>query len=440
MVEVAERIDDKAHYLGDLGRVKSSSPEWINALRRDACARFESLDFPHKRMEEWRFTNVAPIVRTRFRSTLEPAAHGLTAADLVGLAYGVPEWSELVFVDGFYSPDLSRVQPGVRAGSLSDALAGDAETLRPYLNRYLNGSGSAFTALNTAFMLDGAYVSVAKERAVEAPIHLLYITTGLNAETASHPRNLIVLERHASATVIESYASLAVDVTYFTNAATEIAVGEGARLEYIKMLNEGTNGYHLATTRVHQDRDSSFRSFAIVQGGRIARNELGVVLDGEGASASLNGLYMTGGEQLVDNATSIEHAKPHCTSWIGYKGVLDDKSHAVFSGKIMVQRNAQKTDSNQLNQNMVLSDKATIDTKPLLEIFADDVKCTHGATVGRPPKELVFYFQTRGMSEAMALGMLTYGFADEVVNQIEVEPVRARLEKFVYTKYSPIPG
>lgn len=440
MAEVAERIDDKTHYLADLGLVKPSSAEWINALRKDASARFESMDFPHKRMEEWRFTNVTPIVRTRFQSSLEPAVHGLTAADVAGFTYGEPAWSELVFVDGFYAPALSHVQPGVRAGSLFAALARDGESVRPHLNRYLNGSKSAFAALNTAFLLDGAYVSIGKEQTVEAPIHLLFITTGANAETASHPRNLIVLERHSAATIVESHASLAGEATYLTNAVTEIAVDEGAKLEWIKLLNESANGYHLATTRVHQDRDSSFRSFAIVQGGKIARNEIGVQLDGEGASASLNGLYMTSGEQLVDNATSIDHARPHCTSWIGYKGVLDDKSHAVFSGKIMVRRSAQKTDSNQLNQNMVLSDKATIDTKPLLEIFADDVKCTHGATVGRPPKELVFYFQTRGMSEAMALGMLTYGFADEVVNQIEVEPVRARLEKFVYNKYSPIPG
>jgi len=294
--------------------------------------------------------------------------------------------------------------------------------------------------LNTAFLLDGAFVHIAKAKVVASPIHLLFISTERIGDVAAYPRNLIIAEQHAEATFVESHVSLAGDKTYFNNVVTEISVGEGAKVHWYKILHEGENGYHLSSTRVHQERDSAFKSFSVYQSGRIARNDLGVVLDGEGADVSLNGLYMTDGDQLVDNAMSVDHAKPHCTSWIGYKGVLQDKSHGVFSGRVMVRRGAQKTDSNQLNQNMVLSDKATIDTKPLLEIFADDVKCTHGATVGRPPKELVFYFQTRGMSEAMALGMLTYGFADEVVNQIEVDPVRARLEKFVYNKYSPIPG
>ena len=440
MAEIAERVENKTHYLSDLERVKPATQDWVNALRRKAVDQFTESEFPHRKMEPWRFTNVTPIVRTPFRSPIEPAGHGLSTSDVAPLRYGEPDWSELVFVDGFFAPDLSSPGNSVRAGSLADAFDSDSQLVETHLDRYLNGSGNAFTALNTAFLLDGAYVHVAKEHVASAPIHLIFISTAPEGNTASYPRNLIVTERHSEATIIESHVSLAGDKTYFKNAVTEISVGEGAKLHLYKLLHESTNGYHLSTTRVHQDRDSVFKSFSIFQGGKIARNDLSVVLDGEGADTSLNGLYMTDGDQLVDNATSVDHAKPHCTSWIGYKGVLEDKSHGVFSGKVMVRRNAQKTDSNQLNQNMVLSDQATIDTKPLLEIFADDVKCTHGATIGRPPKELVFYFQTRGMSEAMALGMLTYGFADEVVNQIEIDPVRARLEKFVYNKYSPIPG
>ncbi|MCL4692609.1 MAG: Fe-S cluster assembly protein SufD [Candidatus Hydrogenedentes bacterium] len=440
MAEIAERVENKTHYLADLERLQPVPQDWVNELRRKAVDEFTETAFPTRKMEPWRFTNVAPIVRTAFRSPVEPGSHGLSEADVAPLRYGEADWTELVFVDGFYAPELSSPTEGVRAGSLSEAFASDAGPVQQHLNRYLNGSGNAFTALNTAFLLDGAYVHVAKEQAVPSPIHILHVSTGGDGDTASHPRNLIVADRHAEATFVESHVSLAGDKTYFKNTVTEISVGEGAKVHWYKLLHEGPNGYHLSSTRVHQERNSAFKSFSIFQGAKIARNDLSVVLDGEGADASLNGLYMTDGDQLVDNATAVDHAKPHCTSWIGYKGVLEDKSHGVFSGKVMVRRDAQKTDSNQLNQNMVLSDKATIDTKPLLEIFADDVKCTHGATVGRPPKELVFYFQTRGMSEAMALGMLTYGFADEVVNQIEVDPVRARLEKFVYNKYSPIPG
>ncbi len=440
MAEIAERVENKTHYLTDLERLKPATQDWVNTLRRQAIDRFTAIEFPHRKMEQWRFTNVAPVIRTPFRSPVEPAAHGLSAKDVAPFRYGEPNWCELVFVDGFFAPDLSSPAGKVQAGSLAEALSKDGELVEKHLNRYLNGSGNAFTELNTAFLLDGACVHIAKDHMAAAPVHLLFVSTGQDGGTASYPRNLIVADRHSETTIVESHVSLAGDKTYFKNAVTEISLDEGAKLTLYKLLHESTNGYHLSSTRVHQDRDSTFKSFSIFQGGKIARNDLSVVLDGEGAHASLNGLYMTDGDQLVDNATSIDHAKPNCTSWIGYKGVLQDKSHGVFSGRVMVRRDAQKTDSNQLNQNMVLSDKATIDTKPLLEIFADDVKCTHGATVGRPPKELVFYFQTRGMSEAMALGMLTYGFADEVVNQIEVDPVRARLEKFVYNKYSPIPG
>jgi Fe-S cluster assembly protein SufD len=440
MAEIAERVDDKTHYLADLERIQPVPQDWVNVLRRKAVEQFTETEFPHRKMEQWRFTNVAPIVRTAFRSPVEPNAHGLSAADIAPLLYGETDWTELVFVDGFFAPELSSGSEDIRAGSLAEAFAGDSRLVEQHLNRYLNGSGNAFTALNTAFLLDGAYVHIAKAKVVASPIHLLFISTERIGDVAAYPRNLIIAEQHAEATFVESHVSVAGDKTYFNNVVTEISVGEGAKVHWYKILHEGENGYHLSSTRVHQERDSAFKSFSVYQSGRIARNDLGVVLDGEGADVSLNGLYMTDGDQLVDNAMSVDHAKPHCKSWIGYKGVLQDKSHGVFSGRVMVRRGAQKTDSNQLNQNMVLSDKATIDTKPLLEIFADDVKCTHGATVGRPPKELVFYFQTRGMSEAMALGMLTYGFADEVVNQIEVDPVRARLEKFVYNKYSPIPG
>lgn len=438
MAHAVEPKPDKMLFLEGADRVRDTGPEWVRAIRLKNATRFAELEFPHRKMEEWRFTNIAPIVRTPFRALLSPA--GSASEEAVAPFRYEGEWSELVFIDGFFSRALSRVQDGLLLGGLSDAIRQYGHLVEPHLGRYLNGTTSAFHALNAAFLSDGAFVHIAKEHASACPIHLLFINTRRTGDTASNPRNLIVLESGASAAIVESHVALDSTERYLTNAVTEISVGENAKLHLYKLINESGDAYHLATTKVRLDCGAAFQSHAISQSGKIIRNEINVVLDGEGAHCSLHGLYMTSGDQLVDNPTSIEHAKPHCTSWIGYKGVLEDRSHAVFSGKVYVHRVAQKTDSNQLNQNMVLSDKATIDTKPLLEIFADDVKCTHGATVGRPPKELVFYFRTRGMSEAMALGMLTYGFADEVVNQIDIDAVRKRLEKFVFNKYSPIPA
>ena len=436
MSETQEQGVDKARFLEGVERFRETGPAWARAIRAKSATRFTELELPHRKMEDWRFTNVAPILRTSFSLVAgEPA---IDANALAPFRYegGV---AEVVFVDGQYSPELSRTGDSVTALSLSNALTSHEVLIEPHLGRYLNGTSNAFAALNTAFLADGAFVHIAKDSAPAGPVYILYVNTKRD-NTVTYPRNLIVLDAGAKADVVESHVALDGGSRYLTNAITEIAVGENAALHLYKLIHESDDGYHLATTKVRVDRGGSFKSHAVSQSGKIIRNEIGVQLDGEGAHTSLHGLYMTSGDQLVDNPTAIEHAKPHCTSWIGYKGVLDDKSHAVFSGKVYVHRVAQKTDSNQLNQNMLLSDKATIDTKPLLEIFADDVKCTHGATVGRPPEELVFYFRTRGMSEAMALGMLTYGFADEVVNQIEIDPVRTRLEQFVFNKYSPIPG
>ena len=429
---------DKTLFLAGIERLRDSGPDWAQAIRAKSAARFSELEFPNRKMEEWRFTNVAPIFRTPFRSLDGP--HGSVSPEEVAPFRYEGEWTELVFVDGFFSTELSRVPEGMIATGLSNAMAKHGALVEPHLGRYLNGTTNAFNALNAAFLSDGAFVQISKDVSLATPIHLLFVNTRRGGDTASNPRNLIVMEAGSKAGIVESHVALDNASRYLTNAVTELVIGENAHLHLYKIVSDSSEAYHLATTKVRIDRGGNFASHAISQSGKIIRNEISALLDGEGAHCSLNGLYMTRGDQLVDNPTSIEHAKPNCTSWIGYKGVLDDKSHAVFSGKVYVHRVAQKTDSNQLNQNMLLSDKATIDTKPLLEIFADDVKCTHGATVGRPPEELVFYFRTRGMSEAVALGMLTYGFADEVVNQIDIEPVRKRLEQFVFNTYSPIPG
>lgn len=430
----------KAHYLSDLDKVSARPlPEWAGALRTSALSRFHEMEFPHRKMETWRYTNVSPIVNTPFRSVLEPAPLA-SRPSLDGVVFDEQGWTELVFVDGFYVPTLSRhgdLPEGVRVGSLAEAVHRRDATAQRHLGRYAGVNGNIFNALNAAFLMDGAFVHVPAHCVVPHPIHLVFLSTAPHENAATHPRNLVVVDHHGELTLIETYAGSACDRCYLSNAVTELSLGEGARLRRYSVLDECPNGYHMSSVKARQDRSSSFTSFTVTKSARIGRNELTVALDGEGAECSLNGLYMTDGDQLIDNATGIEHLKPHCSSWIGYKGILDGRSSAVFSGRIFVERGAQKTDSKQLNNNMLLSDTATVDTKPLLEIFADDVKCTHGATVGLPPKELIFYFQTRGMSEAMARGMLTYGFAGAIVNAIEVEALRKRLDQYVFERYSP---
>lgn len=429
---------EKERYFSDMKKL-AVAPSWLQEIRDAAVERFERMEFPHRRMEAWRFTNVAPIVRTPFESITEPTP-APPAEALSPILYGEDGWTELVFVDGFYRSALSRfgrLPDGVRAGSLAEAISIGHEAVRQHLSRHAGANGSIFNALNAAFLQDGAFVYVPAGVALDSPIHLVFVSTAPRPNTATYPRNLVVLERHAEATVLETYVGLSDESAYLTNAVTEVVLAEGAHLRRYNVMRESRHAYHLSNVKAHQGGAGTFTSYAISMGAKIARNEVTSTLDGEGSDCSLYGLYMGDDDRLIDNATAIEHMKPHCTSWIGYKGILDHRASAVFTGRIYVERDAQKTDSKQLNNNLLLSDTATVNTKPQLEIYADDVKCTHGATVGLPPKEIVFYFQSRGMSEAMARGMLTYGFAGGIVNAIPVKALRDRLDRYVYDRYSP---
>ena len=439
MTETAA-ASEKLNYLAAIEQLKTQdAPDWLTKLRDAGAARFAELNFPTRKEENWRFTNVAPLVRSNFEPSNAPAA-GIDASAIKPFVITDASWTELVFVDGFFAPDLSRLpgQDGVNVQPLRNAIANGDAVLQQHLGKGLNGSANIFGALNAALMQDGAFIHVNKSVAAESPIHLLYVSTGRSA-AAANLRNVVALDVHAELTIVEDYVSLNGGQPYFNNVVTEAFLAEGAQLHRTKIADEHDDAFHLATMRVHQERSSGFHSQSFALNGKIVRNQLDVVLDGEGAECNCTGLYLTDGDKLVDNLVSVDHAKPNCQSWIGYKGVLDDSSRAVFSGQVMVRRDSQKTNSDQLNQNLLLSDKATIDTKPLLEIFADDVKCTHGATIGQHPKEIIFYFRSRGMSEAMARGMLTYGFADEVVSDVTLAPVRDRLEKHVFKRYSPIP-
>ncbi len=409
---------------------------WLQGVRRTAIDRFTALGFPTTKNEDWHFTSVAPIAEADFRAY--QAGGDVSPEDLAPFRFGAPDWTELVFVNGRFAPELSaldRLPEGIRVADLESAWEREPELLERYLTRVAGFEEHAFTALNTAFLRHGAVVHVAKEMVVDRPIHLLFVSDANAAKGASHPRNLVVVERNAKATVIETHAAIG-DATYFTNAVTEVVVAEGATLNHYKVQRESMRAYHVDTTEVRQGRDSHYVSFSFAIGGALSRTNIYTHLEGEGCGSTLNGLYMVDGDQHVDHQTLIEHLEPNCFSREVYKGILDGASHGVFNGRVYVHPEAQKTDGKQSNNNLLLSQHARIDTKPQLEIFADDVKCTHGATVGRIDETALFYMKSRGVSAETARNLLTYAFAAEVLETIETDAVRLELERIVLARYA----
>ncbi len=423
---------EKESYFADyeaLAKNGAAGPGWLRDLRSQAIARFGELSFPTTRDEDWKYTSIAPILSVPFRTARSASRADVQAADDTARRAVPAGAAQLVFVNGHYAAELSAGSgSGATVTALSALPDAGVRVAEPYFGRYAAHDRAAFTALNAALLSDVAVVHVPRGQAVAEPIYLTFVATSEDDLTASHPRVLIVLEKGASATVVETY--LGVDKQrYLTNAVTEVVLGDGASVEHCKIIRESERAFHVGMTQVHQGRDSSLTSIAITMGGALARNDLNVVLDGEGASCGLYGLYVIGGGQHADNHTAIQHAKPHGTSRQIYKGILDGKSRAVFNGKVIVHQDAQKTDAKQTNRNLLLSSDAVVDTKPQLEIFADDVKCTHGAAIGQLDEEALFYLRSRGMSERTARSLLTYGFASEVVDRISVAPLRDQLDE-----------
>jgi Fe-S cluster assembly protein SufD len=422
-------------------RASASDPAWVQRLRRNAFTRFEELGFPATHQEEWKYTNVAPIAKGKF----EPASEGLEgvptldAAQLQEFSYEEAQRSQLVFVNGFYRSELSSVEAlpeGVVATDIAGALKEEkyVDVLREQLARSADYTENAFTALNTSLLSSGAFLLIPKGVQVESPIHLLFISDAGQAQNLSSPRLLVVGKRGSSATVIESYVSARESEVYFTNAVVEIVLADGARLNHYKVQRESTAAFHVATTQASLGRNSSFNSTTITLGARLSRHNINVSLDEEGAECWVDGLYIVTTGQHTDTHSLIDHRQPHCTSHQLYKGILDGKSRAVFNGKVFVRQGAQQTDAMQTNKNLLLSDEARVDTKPQLEIFADDVKCAHGATVGQLEEEELFYLASRGMHRDLARNLLTYGFAEEVIDKIKVESIKAQLDKAVLNR------
>ncbi len=404
---------------------------WLDGLRDAAMRHFVSRGFPQTHEEEWRFTNVAPIAKVPFRPT-RPGEARLTAEALDALLFPAAGACRLVFLNGRFAAELSSEAPGIAAGSLAEAWRNDSEAVRAHLGQHADITANPFVALNTAFIEDGAWVRVAKNAVPDQPVYLVFVSGGGDAPTICHPRTLVTVGPNAQVSLAEIYTGLGEEV-YFTNAVTEIVAGENAVVDHYKAQLERSQAFHMATMQVRQGRSSNFSSHSISLGGALVRNDARTILD-EGSEATLNGLYAASGTQHIDNHTVIDHAMPHASSHELYKGILDGKASAVFNGRIYVRKDAQKTDAKQTNKNLVLSEDAVINTKPELQIWADDVRCTHGATIGQLDAEAIFYLQSRGIGREEARDLLTYAFARDIIERVRIEPLRERLETLLFER------
>jgi Fe-S cluster assembly protein SufD len=400
----------------------------IHTVRREAFARFKELGIPTPQIEEWKYTNIAQHLTVPFRLA-KPFSGTLTNA----VSFG--ECHTIAVVNGFYAEKHSSAEmpKGVTFSSMADLMHGKGalgDIFQNYLGKAVQFQNKAFAALNMALLRDGIVIRIAKGATIEKPLHLMFVTEpGAEAVTTS-PRALIVAEDNSSCRIIESYSGPD-GVRYLSNAVTEIFLGENAQLDHYKLQVEGNDAVHVASVEAHQARSSNFRTHLFSLGSRLTRNDAGVLLDGEGIESTINGLSVLKDEQHVDNHTTLDHAKPHCMSHELFKGIYGDKSAGVFNGTIIVRPQAQKTNAIQSNQSLLLSRDATIDAKPQLKIWADDVKCTHGATIGQLDEHALFYIRSRGVSEQDARNMLIHAFASDVTKEVRLDFLRDYLEELL---------
>ncbi len=405
---------------------------WLDLVRASAMERFEQLGFPTVRDEEWKYTNLATLAKDDF----VPASSDELDVEDPQSRFGVAETTgtHLIVVNGFLREDLS-VTTGLGTVVATDLFnaAADArynKLVRKYLARNAGYHNNGLTALNTAFIQSGVFLWIPKNVRLETPLQITFVADGAEQNSANFPRLLIVAEENSSATVIENFISNG-NARYFTNAICEIVLKDGAHLEHYRLQRESKEAFHISTTSAELFRSSRYDTTSINLGAQLARHDVSVILDQEGAETSVDGLYMAGQNQHTDTHSVIDHKQPHCSSHQLYKGILDDNARAVFNGKIFVREGAQKTDAMQTNKNLLLSDKARVDTKPQLEIYADDVKCAHGAAVGQIDPEELFYLETRGINPELGRNLLTYGFAEEVIGKIKIHSVRSELDELV---------
>ena len=428
------------HYIESFSEFESRAAgrelPWLRELRREAFSRFYETGFPTTHDEDWRFTSVSAIANTVFGLTRE-APSGVLPAQLASWPVE-GNGCRLVFINGHFAPELSHCKPfadGVKVTGLAQALSADGGLIEQHLGRYLDQQRDSFSALNTAFAEDGAYVHVPRGVIVEEPVWLLFITAADGFPVMSHPRNLILVDEDSQASIVEEYVSLgnerASGASAFCNSATELVAGDNAVVSHYRIEREQAGTCNISTLRIQQGRSTNIASHSVLLGGALVRNNVHTVLAGEGGECLINGLFMGSGQEHLDNYMLVEHASPHCGSRQFYNGILDGHAHGVFHGRIIVHKDAQKTDAKQTNRNLLLSDDAQIDTKPQLEIHADDVKCTHGATIGQIDEEALFYLRSRGIAEASARKLLLLAFAGECLSRMKEGAARRHAELLV---------
>ena len=432
---MTQKLDIKDWYISRFKDFENSlngeSVKPIHKLRKEAIENFSQLNFPTTHDEDWKYTNITPLLRYNFK----PFDGNVTLNENQIEKFLFKNFSNnrLVFVNGHFIKELSKIinlPDGVIAGSIAAEFKNNSKVIDEHFSKYANYKEHIFTALSTAFTIDGAFIFIPEGKIVEEPIHILFITDSAGEKILTQPRNLFVAGKNSQVSIIEHYTSMNDDI-YFTNVVTEIVAEQDSIIDHVKLQEESINSFHISREEIDQERGSNFTSHSISFGGEIARNDVKSRFNDKGSECTLNGLYLLRRKQLYDSHTMIDHAKPYCNSHEHYKGILDDQSRGVFNGKVLVRQDAQKTNAFQENNNIILSDDALVNTKPQLEIFADDVKCSHGATVGQLDMDSLFYLKSRGIGEEKARTILIHAFASDIVKSIKIESVKNYLEEIL---------
>lgn len=432
-IELNDKIESYTEGYKQLKSKKfSDNPQWLKDLREGASHEFSTIGFPTVKDEDWRFTNLAPISRNKFH-IVEEGKETVTSRELDDLIIPDMDAVRLVFVNGRFSDEHSETKglpQGVVVTSLQDALKNYENIVEKYLGKYASYEKQSFIALNTTLFEDGLFVYVPGSVVVESPVYAVFVSTDEDVQSIVNQRNLIIAEDNSDVRVIEHYVSTSKNV-HFSNVVTEAFAGDNSNLEHYMLECESSKAFNISTLRVEQKRNSNIKSHSVLLGGALVRNNVHPVLGGEGSHSLINGLYMSTGRQHMDNFMRVEHASPHCDSRQFYNGVLDKKSKGVFHGRIVVHENAAKTDAKQTNKNLLLTDTAQVDTKPQLEIYNEDVKCTHGATIGQMDDDAVFYLRSRGISNDNARTIMLRAFTDQSISNMGLEPVKEYLKSRV---------
>lgn len=424
-------IDQFQEFERSLNGEKDSA---FHQMRKSAIDEFSKLSIPTQKDEEWKYTNVSPLLKHNF---VRGKKVDVNPDRINKFLFDQLEHSLMVFVNGHFAPELSRlddIPDTVKVSSLSDELKMNNPVVAKHLGKYAVSKNQIFTALSTAFSKDGAFIYVPDGKVVENAIHIIFLTSS-EQKIFTQPRNLFIAGKYSQVTIIEHYVSDDNNI-YFTNSVTEIIADESAIVDHIRLQEESTKAFHIARMEVDQERSSNFSSHLISTGAEFARNDFNATFNDEGSECTLNGLFMIKDDQLFDAHTMIDHAKPHCVSHEHYKGILQDKSKGVFNGKVMVRQDAQKTNAFQENNTILLSNDAVMNTKPQLEIFADDVKCSHGATIGKLDQNAMFYLKSRGIGDEAATAILIHAFASDVITSIKIPAVREYLEKIISQRFN----